>query len=139
MGIAYCNQSDVTNLIDAVNLAAMTDDYAQGALNTTVLTNVILMASNACDALVSSIYAVPFTSNVPAKIKDASIIFTCEALYARRLTPDEKNPFKSRADYWRKELMLINAGELSLDESFNRGFVPIAYVSTPSRVNTNFY
>lgn len=134
----YCQQSDILNFIDGVNLIAFTDDFATGNLNTTILNNVISMASNECDALVSSIYAVPFNP-VPAKIKQASIIFTCEALYIRRLTPEEKNPFRAQADYWRKQLMLINSGQLSLDESFLRGFPAVVAKTYCTRADTNIY
>lgn len=139
MGTQYCQYSDLLNYIDAVNLAAMTNDYdGNQPVNMTVLNSVCAIASRKADALVSSIYQVPFNP-VPVKIYTAAVIFSCELLYARRLTPEEKNPFKSEGDYWRHELMQINAGQLSLDEQFSRGFTPIVSVISKTRVDTNFF
>lgn len=134
----YIQQTDLANYIDNVQIIAFTDDFATGILNTTVLNNVMQMASDQCDALVSSIYSVPFATP-PAKIKQAAIIFACEALYFRRLTPVESNPMKEQADYWRKQLMLVNAGQLSLDESFNRGFSPVGFSVTRTRADAGIF
>lgn len=136
----YCFYADLVNGIDQINLAAMTQDFGStdNTVNYTILNNICQMASNQCDALVSSIYS-PFGSNPPAKIKQAAIIFSMELLYARRLTPDEKNSWKSQADYWRETLTLINGGKLDLDESFQRGVQPVIYKSYPSRNNSNIF
>ena len=141
MSVPYCSYSDINNLMDGPNMGAATNDYDSSApLNVPMINNIILMASNQCDALVSSIYAVPFPiTNIPVKIKEACIIFTCEALYARRLTPSDTNPFKERAEYWRKELMKVNSGELSLDAAFRRNVPPIVVSKFCSRFNDNFY
>lgn len=142
MSVPYCNQADITNEIDAINLAAMTQDFPSGdgtGINTTVLNNIILMASNAVDAQLASIYSTPFSGNIPAKVKESCIVFSCEALYARRLTPDRENPFKSRADIWRTQLRDIGAGRIPLDANFPRQFTPIVHSQVYNRANTNFY
>jgi len=137
--MAYIGQADIANVIDSVNLIAMTDDWAQGTVNTTVLNNILQLASDSADALVSSIYDVPFTSPVPVKIYNASIIFAAEMLYQRRLQPQESNPMKGQADFWRAELMKVNEGQLSLDGQFRRSVKPIITKTTRTRVNTNFF
>jgi len=135
----YITITDITNVIDAVNLQAMVDDYNIGTLQSVTLNNICQLASDTADSLVSSIYAVPFSGNPPKKIKNAAIIFAAEMLYQRRLVPDEKNPFKSQADYWRKELMLVNSGQLPLDATIQRVFTPVVFTATKNRVDTNNY
>lgn len=139
--MAYIGLSDVTNILDSVNLAGMTNDYGSngGAINMTVFNNICQMASDNADALVSSIYPVPFNNPPPQKIRNASLIFAAEMLYQRRLTPEDKNPMKHQADFWRETLKQINLGQLSLDESYNRGFSPIISKTYQSRVNSNIY
>ena len=117
----------------------MCDDYGTGQLNQTVLNNILQLASDKADALVSSIYNVPFTTPVPVKIYQAAIIFAAEMLYQRRLTPDERNPMTPQANHWREVLMQINRGELSLDYDSMRAFTPIIAKVTPSRVNSGIY
>lgn len=137
--MAYITQADITNVIDAINLVAMTDDYAQGQINQTVLNNILQLASDKADALVSSIYVVPFSAPVPVKVKTAAIIFAAEMLYQRRLTPDQRNPMTDQADHWRKELMDINRGLLSLDYDSKRAFTPIVSSTKYNRANTNIF
>jgi hypothetical protein len=141
--MAYISQSDLTNYIDAVNLSGMLDDYALGPDNTTfsstILGNILQLSSDKTDALVSSIYSTPFQTPVPVKIRTASAIFACEMLYQRRLVSPEQNPFTEQANYWRKTLMLVNSGELSLDANVRREFAPILINQYCSRVNTNFF
>jgi len=136
--MSYITIADLTNKIDSINLQSMFDDFAQGTLNSTILNNILQLASDTADSLVSSIYKVPFATP-PGKIKIAALAFACEMCYARRLTPIEENPFRNEAEYWRKQLMMVNSGELSLDESFNRGFVPVAFNISINRVDTNMY
>lgn len=142
--MAYCSYPDIVNYIDAVNLQAIVDDYGQGvgntgpAISSSLLVNVCQLASNACDAHVASIYATPFATP-PALIKQASIIFACEILYKRRMTPGEKNPFTSEADVWRDRLMKIGAGDLPLDQAFNRTVPPVVFSLKRSPMNTNIY
>ena len=134
----YCSQADITNIVDAVNLQAALDDYAQGSFQSAQLNNIIAMASNKCDALVSSIYQTPFASP-PAKIKDACIIFSAFAIFQRRLTPTERNPYAEQQNYWVDMLTKVGAGELPLDANFPREFVPLVYSAHKTRVDTNFY
>ena len=135
---SYCSLSDINTLLDSNQLISCTDDFQTGTINTTILNNIISMASNKVDAMISSIYA-PFTGNVPAKVKDATIVFCAYVLMQRRLLPNEINPYKSQADYWTDTLTKINAGQLSLDEQFNRGFTPVVYSSICNRVNSNIF
>ena len=121
----------------------MLDDFSLGSDNTTfssqILTNILQLASDKTDALVSSIYQTPFNPPVPVKVRTAAAVFAVEMLWMRRLTPTETNPMTEQANYWRKTLMLVNSGELSLDANVKREFPPILINQYHSRVNTNFF
>ena len=138
--MAYITQDDLANYIDSVNLISMTDDWGTGAVNTTILNNILEQASDSADALVSSIYSVPFVNvPIPIKVKTASAIFAVEMLYQRRLTPSERNPMKTEADYWRDTLLKVNLGQLSLDYLANRSFTPIIVRGHYNRADTNVF
>ncbi len=132
----YIARNDLLSQISDSQLNNFTDDLGDGSETTSNLNTVMTVASNEVDSYLASIYTTPF-SPVPAKVKMASIIFACEALYARRLTPDEKNPFKERATMWRKLLIDIGSGKQPLDESFSRGFPPVVAITQPSIINVN--
>ena len=136
---AYCTQTDITNIIDAVNLNSMLDDTASGTPNLTLLANILQLASDRADALVSSVYRVPFTGTIPVKIRTASIIFACEMLYQRRLVNDQENPMTTEANHWRKTLMDVNRGLLSLDASVTRIVPPFIASVRFDRANSNIY
>lgn len=133
--MAYINNQDITSIISGFELPGFTDDGQTGQLNQGVLDIVFEAASNAADAYVASIYTTPFTTYVPAKIKDATLVFAAEMLYQRRLSPDEKNPFKARADFYRKLLEQIGAGEIPLDVNVPRAFQPGVAIISNSRAN----
>jgi phage gp36-like protein len=138
--MAYITQDDLANYIDSVNLISMTDDWGTGAVNTTILNNILEQASDSADALVSSIYSVPFVNvPIPIKVKTASAIFAVEMLYQRRLTPSERNPMKTEADYWRDTLLKVNLGQLSLDYKSTRAFTPIIVRGKYGRADTNIF
>jgi phage gp36-like protein len=134
----YVTISDIQTLLDINQITAATDDYATGVIDTTVLNNIIGMASNKCDSLVSSIYQTPF-STPPAKLKDACIAFCAFALMQRRLAPAETNPYKSQQDYWIDMLTKVGSGQLPLDANFPREFTPVVYSANKSRIDTGFF
>ena len=71
----YCQYSDLVNLIDAVNLAAISNDYdSSQPVNLTVINAICTQASNACDAYVASIYLTPFNP-VPKTISQPFVQF----------------------------------------------------------------
>lgn len=137
--MAYCGQSDLLNYVDSVQLGAFTDDYSQGTLNTAILNSICQLASNQADSLVSSVYQVPFVGTIPIKIYTASVVFAVEMLYARRLTPGQVNPMTEVANHWRKTLMDVNRGLLSLDYQVQRSFTPVAINTSISRVNSSIF
>lgn len=65
---------------------------------------------------------------IPAAVKEAAFIFSCELIYARREA--QPNPFKDRADNWRKLLAKIGAGEMNLDATTPLAVTPGAAITT---------
>ena len=122
--MAYITRSDILTKISNSQLDQFTDDDGDGLPDTGVLDLVIDIASNAADSYVASIYETPFTGYVPAKIKDACLIFAVEMLYQRRLAPEERNIFKSQADLWRELLSNIGSGKVPLDANVSRKITP---------------
>ena len=138
--MAYCGYADLLNEIDALTLGAMSNDYnGNQEVNQSVISSVCQYASNSCDALVASIYRTPFNNPPPAKIYNAAIAFACEALYNRRRTSTQENPFKDKADEWRKELIAVGSGQHPLDANFTREFTPVVIKYSRSRIDSNIY
>lgn len=140
--MAYLGYNDILVNIDAVNLNAMCQDFDGNAslsdpASSQLLQSVCQQASDQVDGYIASIYQVPFTGNIPATVKEAAIIFACESLYTRRMTPDEKNPFKARATTMRQRLQMIGSGQLPLDSSFNRDVEPVIYAKVYNKANTS--
>lgn len=78
------------------------------------------------DALLEGRFAVPLTLDpMPRIIKRACVAFACELCYRRRGTADADNPWKSRADAFRKTLGMINVGDLKLSVSPNAEAVAV--------------
>lgn len=66
------------------------------------------------DAALEGRFAVPLTFDpMPRVIKRAAIAFACELCYRRRSTPDADNPWKGRADAFRKILAGIQTGDIN--------------------------
>ncbi len=131
----YITLTDIATLISNSEITSFLDDNRDGVADVGLFDSIVTTCSDMTDAFVSSIYTVPFTGNIPALIKTATLYFVAESLYARRLTPDEKNPFKKTADLFRTTLSKIGAGELPIDASVARAFDSIVYVALYSRLN----
>jgi len=132
----YCSVADVTAEINSSDLIPFLDDENQGTLNTARLNQIIDRESAKIDGRVSNIYNVPF-SPIPPAVRDACTIFVCEALYRRRLTPDESNPFHKEAEELRERFKLIGNGKLELDLNFPRNYPQGTFVSTPIALDSN--
>lgn len=128
--MAYIVKTDINAYINNNDLLPFLDDNRDGAEDPGLWDQIVSSCSCDVDGRLASIYATPFNP-VPAKVKAATIIFVCEALYARRLTPTETNPFSKRADLMRSDLSKVGSGDMPLDESFTRGFAPGAAITAP--------
>ena len=135
--MSYLSQQQV---IDELTLARVTealDDDGDGTIDTDLLDRLIQAAQMAVNGFLEGRYLIPL-SPVPSLAQEATLIFVCEKLYARRRQgPDEKNPYGPRADEFRKELKAVSDGEKSIAATLKPAFVPGAIVSKPSRINTS--
>ncbi len=124
--MAYTTQSEIETKIPAQHLVNALDDDGDGNADTGVLTAIIESAGNAVDAYLAGLFTVPFVT-VPAPCREAAFVFACETIYDRRQIL-EKNPFKDRADFWRKRLEAIGKGEIPLDAAQTKAYTPGASI-----------
>lgn len=136
--MGYCNQNDLLAKISITDLLPFLDDQSSGSLNDAEvqarLASIIDVESALIDGSIANIYDVPI-SPAPPILRAACIIFCCETIYRRRLTPDEVNPFKSQADLMRQRLEDIGNGKVHLDLRNPRNFPQGTYVASPIAMN----
>lgn len=126
--MAYTTQSEIETKIPPQHLVDALDDDGDNAADPGLLANIIASASNAVDAYLAGLFPVPFVDPAPAVCREAAFVFTVEAIYDRRQIFD-KNPFRDRADFWRKRLEAIGKGEVPLDASQVKAYTPGAAVT----------
>lgn len=119
--MAYCNSTDIISQVGDNNYIPFLDDDSSGQADTSLMDNIISVADAAINGRIASIYTVP-VSPTPPLLRYASIIFTCEMLYRRRLAPREHNPYTKEADALREQLTKIGSGELNLDQTVDRAY-----------------
>jgi phage gp36-like protein len=134
--MAYCSRQDIIAEINAADIIPFLDDDNDGFEDPGLLDSIINRESAKVDGRIASIYQVPI-SPTPPLLRDFCTIFVCEALYRRRLTPDEKNPFHIEAEEDREILTQIGNGKLELDVNVSRAFTQGAVVTAPIVMNTN--
>lgn len=135
--MAYTDQTTIQTYIHPKDLTAMLDDDRDGLADEALLDAIIATCSLEVDGYLANIYNTPFATPAPSKVRVAATVFCCEALYARRLTPDEKNPFSATAKLWRGILQKIGEEGIGLDVGVDRAFVPGAAVTIPIVMNAN--
>lgn len=117
----------------------MLDDTGSGNINSPdvqTLFNALLDVESAkIDGMISSIYEVPLIP-APPLLRNACIVFVCYSLYRRRLTPDERNPFKTENDALYAKLKEIGEGTSELDLNFKREFSQGSVLQCPIVVNS---
>lgn len=133
----YTTQDAISGFISGSNLISLTDDSGTGSIDLTVLNQVISIVSNTVDAMLSATYQVPFTGTYPTLVGQSATVFACEALYRRRLTPEEKNPFKADADMFREALKKIAQERGGLDSGALAAFPPGYVEVRPQLVNSS--
>lgn len=121
---AYTTQSAILTRISAPDLNSALDDDGDGQPDSGLLDNIIASIGLDIDGRLASIYTVPFGSPPPT-VQAAALVMACEAIYKRRLTPEEKNIFTPEAKLWRDRLTMIGNNELDLDASLTRSFPPV--------------
>ncbi len=126
----YVELTDLESEIPAQFLLQALDDDSDGQIDAWV--PVQAAACEDVDALLEGRFPVPITlSPLPRILKRAAVAFACERCYRRRGTPDAENPWKGRADSYRKQLATITAGDLKLSVAPN---ADAAVVDPPASV-----
>ncbi len=138
---AYCSTDDILAEINQADLIAFLNDDGISLTMAQVqprLDAIISRESAKIDGRLATIYPTPFNP-VPAAVRDACTLFVAEALYRRRLTPDEQNPFHIEAEAMRERLKKVGANEdlLDLDNNFPRAFTQGRFVTVPVAYNGN--
>lgn len=113
--MSYTTQARIQSAIPAPLLADALDDNRDGIADEGLLDEIIASTDQAVDAFLAAKFEVPI-SPTPAVCAEASFTFACERIYDRREIA-ERNPWRSRADYWRERLAKIGAGEEALDST----------------------
>lgn len=132
----YTTQSKIETLIPPQHLSDALDDDRDGSADAGLLDTIIATADNAVDAFLAGLFTVPF-ANPPAVVQEASLVFACELIYARRLAPEEKNPFTVRASAWRVRLQNIGEGKLPLDAASTKAAGIGAVVTEPTSIDSS--
>ncbi len=109
----YLALTDLNGQIPPQFLVQALDDNNDGAVDAWDLVRTAVQED--VDALLEGRFVVPLQLDpMPRVIKRACVAFACELCYRRRSVPDAENPWKGRADAFRKILMAITAGDLKL-------------------------
>lgn len=109
----YIELSDLKGEIPTQHLVQALDDDGDGEID--AWPEVQTASCEDVDALLEGRFPVPITlSPLPRIIKRAAVAIACDRVYRRRGTPDDENPWKSRADAMVKILKGITAGDLKL-------------------------
>jgi hypothetical protein len=132
----YTTQAQLETEIPPPHLIEALDDDGDGVADAGQLDAVIASASQAVDALLSPRFSVPFADPAPAPVREAAFAFAGEKIYLRR-PQGERNPFKTRADFWREHLAKIGRGEAELDAATVRAFTPGAAITESVSVDAS--
>jgi phage gp36-like protein len=132
----YVTQAAIAGSIPRQFLVEALDDDRDGVPDDAVWDQVASEVAMAIDGPLSSRYAVPFDDpDLPPFIGHAARILALELLYARRGTPDDKNPWKPQADATRKTLEAMAEGSVALQIGRDRARPPISVISEPSKTH----
>lgn len=110
----YLALSDLNGQIPPQFLIQALDDDNDGAVDAWEGAGGVKQAvQDDIDAALEGRFVVPLTFDpMPRIIKRAAVAFACELCYRRRGTTDADNPWKGRADAFRKILAGIQTGDI---------------------------
>lgn len=126
--MAYVTRAQVEAKIPAPLLNEALDDDNDGAEDEGLFDQIVDNAAQAVHGYLSGLWTVPFTAPIPTAVSESAFAFVLEAIYARRSERDEKNPWKSQADFWRTRLEKIGNRELPLDAGTAKVVIPGAVI-----------
>jgi len=110
------------------------DDNGDGQIDEPAWDAVVAAVDNAIEGPISRRYPVPLPAPFPPVVRDGAVILACEALYQRRGTPPDQNPFTGRANTVRKTLDAIGKGEEALTADSLHKNPPVTIIDEQSRL-----
>ncbi len=131
----YVQPAQVTAKIPPSFLNDALDDDGDGTADAGLLDQIIADASQKVNAPLAGIFITPFPDPAPPPVCEAALIFTLEAIYARR-PAGEKNPWTSQANAWRKELVEMGKRKDPMMAKYRKAFRPGAVDREHLSVNT---
>lgn len=130
--MSYITYQDAAALIPGDFLLEALDDDRDGVPE--AWATVQAAAERAVDALLGLRYTTPFPPPAPAIVREAALIFACEACYLRRGV--REHPFTERAKQLSLLLARIASGELPLDPAIQRAAPSVSIITEPSRTHS---
>lgn len=80
---------------------------------------------------------VPFLSEIPAIIKRAALIFSCEAIFERRKVAPKDNPFFEKAEHLREKLDAIGSGKAPISVGLSKSKSSVVVISKPAKTTSS--
>ena len=80
---------------------------------------------------------VPFLSEIPAIIKRAALIFSCEAIFERRKVAPKDNPFFEKAEHLREKLDAIGSGKAPISLGLSKSQSSVVVISKPAKATSS--
>ena len=127
----YVALDDLRGKIPQTFLVQALDDDRDGEVDAGLWELIQSQADQAVDSRLGQRYPVPF-DDPPAIVSEAALIFACEAIYARRVGP-EQNPWMGMGNAMRSRLERIGSGDESLTPEIARTKPSGGVISEPAR------
>lgn len=132
----YIQLTDLHGAIPPAFLVQALDDDGDGVADDGLFEVIAEQVSEDIDAVLGQRYPIPFVEPWPATVKSAARTLAAEALYARRVTP-EQNPWRSQANALRERLAKIGSGEIPLTASDKPQLPSGVVISEPARTHSH--
>jgi phage gp36-like protein len=133
---AYVTKDDMLGVMPEDLLTTALDDASYGTEGSGVWDSVVAGAGRRIDGILGVRYEVPFSSPIPAVVKQAAIVYTAHLLYLRRQHAD--NPWKDEAERVTEQLEKIAAGEhdLMANDTTREGAASPTVITEDSRTHS---
>ena len=133
MATEYVTLDEMIAQVPSEYITQAMDDDGEGGADSGVWDQVSAAVSDAVDGPLGQIYDVPFSTPLPAIVKQAARVFCAEMLYLRRGVSGDKNPWTARADKIRAKLDRIATGSESLGPDFDKEAPAGSVITEPAK------
>lgn len=133
----YVLQSEIEADIPPTFLVEALDDDNDGQADAGLWDKVAESVATEIDGTLGQRFAVPFSSPIPAIVKQAAKVFSLEKLYARRGTPEAQNPWAKQAAAFREKLTRIAKGEEPLTPEIQRAKPSVTAITEPAKTTSS--